>query len=113
MTTLPNTIFVGLVGKSSGHKYLTTLCSLFEKPSLVVSAEMCRQLGELKLKDGGDACVHIDKIIVLREDLSSIGWAVSDKDLFNIIYALLPRLYNPSCSSLFHDVSTEQNYHVR
>ena len=34
---------------------------------------MRRQLGELKLKEGGDTCVHIDKIVGLHEDLASIG----------------------------------------
>jgi len=100
VTTLPNTIFICLVGKSSGHEYLTTLCFLFEKQSLVVSTEMHCQLGELKLKDGGDAHAHIDKIIALCKDLSSIVWAVSDKDLFNIIYVSLPRSYNPSLAAL-------------
>ena len=98
--TLPNTIFVRLVGKSTAHEYYTVLCSLFEKQSLVVGAEMHCQLGELKLKDGGDTCAHIDKIIALREDLSSIGQAVSDEDLFNIVYASLPRSYNPSLAAL-------------
>ena len=57
--TLPNSLFVRLVGKDSAHEYFTTLCNLFEKRSLVVGAEMRRQLGELKLKDGGDARAHM------------------------------------------------------
>ena len=71
--TLPNSLFVHLVNKNSACEYFTTLCSLFEKRSLVVGAEMRRQLGELKLKEGGDTCVHIDKIVGLHEDLASIG----------------------------------------
>ena len=71
--TLPNSLFVCLVNKNSAREYFTTLCGLFEKRSLVVGAEMQCQLGELKLKEGGDACVHIDKIVALCEDLASIG----------------------------------------
>ena len=61
---------------------------------------MCCQLGELKLKDGGDACVHIERIIALHEELASIGQPVSDEDLFNIIYASLPHSYNPGLTAL-------------
>ena len=61
---------------------------------------MCRQLGELKLKDGGDTCVHIEKIIVLHKELASIGQPISDEDLFKIIYVSLPCSYNPSLAAL-------------
>ena len=44
--------------------------------------------------------MHIDKIIVLREELASIGRPVSDNNLFNIVYALLLRSYNPGLASL-------------
>ena len=103
--TLPNSLFVHLVNKDSAHEYYTTLCHLFEKCSPVVGAELCRQLGELKLKEGGDACAHIEKIIALREDLASIGRPVTDEDFFNIVYASLPRSYNPGLavlSSMMH-----------
>lgn len=98
--TLPNSLFVRLVGKDSAHEYFTALRNLFEKRSLVVGAEMRRQLGELKLKDGGDARAHIEKIVTLREELASIGRPVSDEDLFNIVYASLPRSYNPGLAAL-------------
>ena len=63
-------------------------------------AELCRQLGELKLKEGGNACAHIEKIIALREDLASIRHPVTDEDLFNIVYASLPRSYSPGLAAL-------------
>ena len=83
--TLPNSLFIHLVNKDSAHEYYTTLCHLFKKHSLVVGAELRRQLGELKLKEGGDARAHIEKIIALHEDLASIRHPVTDKDLFNIM----------------------------
>ena len=58
--TLPNSLFIHLVNKNSAAKYFTTLSALFEQHSIVVGAEMCCQLGELKLKEGGDACA-VDK----------------------------------------------------
>ena len=36
----------------------------------------------------------------MREELASIGRPVSDDDLFNIVYASLPRSYNPGLASL-------------
>ena len=84
----------------SAHEYYMTFCHLFEKCSLVVGAELRCQLGELKLKEGGDACAHIEKIIALREDLASIGCPVTDENLFNIVYASLPRSYNPGLAVL-------------
>lgn len=80
--TLPNTLFIRLVGKDSAHGYFSTLQGLFEKRSLVV---------------GG---AHIDRIIALREELASIGRPVLDDDLFNIVYASLPRSYNPGLAAL-------------
>ena len=100
VNTLPNSLFVRLVDKDSVHKYFTTLHNLFEKRSLVVGAEMHRQLGELKLKDGRDAHAHIERIIALHEELASIGQSVLDEDLFNIIYASLLHSYNPSPAAL-------------
>jgi len=99
-TTLLNSLFIRLVNKKSAFEYFMMLSTLFEQCSIVVGAEMCRQLGELKLKEGGDARAHIDKIIASREELASIGRPVSNDDLFNIIYASLPHSYNPGLASL-------------
>ena len=98
--TLPNSLFIRIANKKSTHEYFNTLSTLFEQRSVMVGAELQWQLGKLKLKEGGDARAHIDKIIILREELASIGRPVSDDDLFNIIYASLPCSYNPRLASL-------------
>ncbi|KIJ19308.1 hypothetical protein PAXINDRAFT_69271, partial [Paxillus involutus ATCC 200175] len=54
----------------------------------------------MKLKDGGDARAHIEKMLSIREDLSSMGRFVSDEDLFNILFTSLPRSYNTILSSV-------------
>ena len=71
--TLPNSLFICITNKKSAHEYFDTLSTLFKQRSVVVGAELQWQLGELKLKEGGDTCAHIDKIIVLCEELASIG----------------------------------------
>ena len=71
--TLPNSLFICITNKKSAHENFDTLSTLFEQRSVMVGAELRQQLGELKLKEGGDARTHIDKIIILREELASIG----------------------------------------
>jgi hypothetical protein len=51
-------------------------------------------LGEIKLKDGGDARAHIDKILSLHEELTCMGEAVSNKEYFNMVFMSLPNSYN-------------------
>jgi hypothetical protein len=91
---IPNNLFAKLLSKSTAKEYYDTLKGLFEQRSLAVAVELRRKLGELKLKDGGDAREHIDKIVMLREELASAGKPISDEDLFNITFASLPRSYN-------------------
>ena len=98
--TLSNTLFICIANKKSTHEYLDTLSTLFEQCSVMVGTELQQQLGKLKLKEGGDTCAHIDKIIVLHKELALIGQPVSDDNLFNIIYASLPHSYNPGLASL-------------
>ena len=71
--TLPNTLFIHITNKKSAHEYFNMLSTLFEQRSVMAGAELRQQLGKLKLKEGGDACAHIDKIIVLHEELALIG----------------------------------------
>ena len=75
----------------------------------MVGAEIRCQLGELKLKDGRDAHAHIEKIIMLHEDLASVGQPVSDTDLFNIIYVSLPHSYNPGLAALSSTIHLQGN----
>ncbi|KAL4073042.1 hypothetical protein V8B97DRAFT_2023314 [Scleroderma yunnanense] len=53
--TISNSLFVQLVSKSTAKEYFKMLKSKFEGCSLVVSIELRCQLGEMKLKEGGDA----------------------------------------------------------
>ena len=93
--TLPDSLFIDIMSKDTSYECFEVLQNKFENRSFVVAVEKRRQLGELKLKDGGDARAHFDKIKVFREELASLGQRVSDTDLFNIIFMSLPRSYNP------------------
>src|SRR6267154_1641685 len=105
---IPNTLFVKLLSKSTAKEYYDTLKAQFEQRSLVVSIELRHQLGELKLKNGGDARTHIEKMMMIREELASMGKPVSDEDLFNMIFASLPRSYNTILSTVASSIKLLQ-----
>ena len=44
--------------------------------------------------------MHIDKLIVLHEELVSVGCPVADEDMFSFVYASLPQTYNPGLASI-------------
>ena len=70
-SSIPNSLYIHLNSKSTGAEYFAALCELFEDQSVAVSIEKRRQLSKLKLKDGGDARAHIDKMMTLCEELAA------------------------------------------
>ncbi|KIK35579.1 hypothetical protein CY34DRAFT_95855 [Suillus luteus UH-Slu-Lm8-n1] len=52
---VPDTLFIQLLSLSSMKDFFDTLKNQFENRSLAVTVELRRQLGELKLKEGGNA----------------------------------------------------------
>ncbi|KAG2739681.1 hypothetical protein P692DRAFT_20697094, partial [Suillus brevipes Sb2] len=52
---VPDTLFIQLLSLSSAKDFFDTLKNQFENRSLAVTVELRCQLGELKLKEGGDA----------------------------------------------------------
>lgn len=76
--TIPNSLFLQIKSKPTAHKYYEALKTHFEDRLLVISVELRCQLGEMKLKEGGDARAHLEKMASIREDLASMGKPVSD-----------------------------------
>jgi len=70
--TIPNSLFIHLISKSTAKEYYDVLKGQFEQRSLVVSVEL-------------------EKMISIREDLASMGRPVTDEDMFNMIFVSLPR----------------------
>ncbi|KAF8833319.1 hypothetical protein BDN67DRAFT_876201, partial [Paxillus ammoniavirescens] len=93
-SSIPDTLFIHLHSKTTGAEYFEALCEQFENRSIAISIKKQCQLGELKLKDGGDARAHIDKITALREELACMGEPVPNKDYFNMVFMSLPSSYN-------------------
>lgn len=100
LNTLPNTLCMHLMQKKTTQEFYETLKAMFESRLLVVGTELRWQLNKVKLKEGGDAHVHINKVLALHEELTIIGNPISEQDLFSIICAFLPHLYNPILSSI-------------
>jgi hypothetical protein len=85
----------------------------FEHSSLVVGVELRRQLGEMKLKESGDARVHIEMMMRIREELASMGKPVADEDLFNMIFASLPRSDNGILTTVTTSIKLHQKITYR
>jgi len=106
---IPDSLFIQLLSLPTAKEFFDVLNGQFGTRSLAVTVELRRQLGELRLKEGGDARAHIDALRKLREELASAGDPVSDKDFFNITFASLPRSYNNILSA----VSTSMQLHQK
>ena len=76
------------------------LRELFEDRSVAISVKKRQQLGKVKLRDGGDARAHINKMLTFREELACMGKPVSDEDYFNMVFMSLPSSYNPILTSM-------------
>ncbi|KAG1749324.1 hypothetical protein EDB19DRAFT_1629938, partial [Suillus lakei] len=59
---VPDTLFIQLLSLTSTKDFFDMLKNQFENQSLAVTMELCCQLGELKLKEGGDAQAHVDTL---------------------------------------------------
>jgi hypothetical protein len=55
---IPDSLFIQLLSLTTAKEYFDVLKGQFGTRSLAVTVELCRQLGELKLKEGGDARCH-------------------------------------------------------
>ena len=91
---IPDSLFIQLLSLTMAREYFDVLKGQFGTRSLAVTVELRRQLGELKLKEGGDARAHIDTLRKLQEELASAGDPISDKDFFNITFTSLSYSYN-------------------
>ncbi|KIK18400.1 hypothetical protein PISMIDRAFT_33339, partial [Pisolithus microcarpus 441] len=72
---IPDSLFIKLLNKSSAMEYYDALKAQFEQCSLIVGVELRQQLGELKLKEGGDAHTHIEKIMETTIPTSTFDYA--------------------------------------
>ena len=86
---IPDSLFIQLLSLHTAKEFFNVLNGQFGTRSLAVTVELRHQLGELKLKEGGDAHAHIDALRKLREELASTGDPISDKDFFNITFMLM------------------------
>ncbi|KAF8547405.1 hypothetical protein OG21DRAFT_1380787, partial [Imleria badia] len=89
-SSVPNSVYISLMSKTTSHEYYEALQECFKDRSLVVSVERRCQLGEMKLKENGDARAHLDKMSLLREELTAMNNPVTDNDFFNMATSTLP-----------------------
>jgi hypothetical protein len=103
-----DSLFIQLLSLMTAKEYFNVLKGQFGTRSLAVTVELHHQLGELKLKEGGEARAHIDTLRKLQEELASAGDPILDKDFFNIIFTSLPRSYNNILSAVLTSMQIHQ-----
>ena len=99
-----NMLFMKVMRKTTAKEYYDILKVEFEGRLLVISVEQRRKLGEMKLKENGDARNHIEKMLYMCEELATMGNPISDQDLFNIMFSSLPRSYNTILSAVSSNI---------
>ncbi|KAG2063599.1 hypothetical protein BDR04DRAFT_1163522 [Suillus decipiens] len=73
---------------------------MFQKHSRIISVELLHKLQDLKCQEKGNVHDHFDKMLAIREQLSSMGQDPSDDSFVAIILGSLPTSYNPHLSAL-------------
>lgn len=54
----------------------------------------------MKLKEGGNACTHLNKMCLIHEELATMGNPVTDTNFFNMVFTSLPCSYNSILTSV-------------
>lgn len=93
-------LFMHVRHTSTAEEYFDILKGMFETCSPAIGVELRCQLNELKLKDNGDACAHINKAIALCEELALLRSPILEQELFNTFLTSLPQVYNNVVSSI-------------
>ncbi|KAF9226589.1 hypothetical protein BS17DRAFT_764812 [Gyrodon lividus] len=95
------------MAKTTAIEYYETLKEMFKGCSFIICLERRWPLSEMKLKEGRDAHAHLDKMMVMKEELALMDKPISDKDFFNMVYVSLPKSYN----SVLYSISISMSLH--
>jgi transposase InsO family protein len=78
------------------------LCSLFEKQSIIVQADILAQLFEVRCGEGEDPLKTLDKIVQLSNEYAAAGGKLKDAETAAILIKAIPKDYH----SVIHSVMT-------
>jgi len=99
-TTIPDSLFMKIRGKTTALEIWNTLKKEFQNKSKMVSVDLRRRLQQERCADKGDVRSHFAKLRTMREDLASMGSPPGEDEFYAIILGSLPSSYDPYISAL-------------
>ena len=99
-SALPETLFIKIRNETSAYAIWKALTNEFENCSWVVAIEMRCKLQEQRCTKKEDVCAHFDKMITLREELTSLSHSVSSDDFCAMLLSSVPMSYESTISAM-------------
>ena len=104
-STIPDSLYLKIKGKLTVKEAWDALKADFEKWSRMITIELCRRLHEIRCAETGNICTHFDNIQTMREELASLGTALSEPDFSAVILGSLPKSYDQFISAVIATAS--------
>src|SRR5271156_3501968 len=89
-SVIPDSLFIEVRRKETALAMWNAVRDQREKKSRMVTVDMRRKLQSEKCNKHGDVRAHLIKLQTMREDLASMGGAISDEDFTSIILGSIP-----------------------
>ena len=99
-SSIPDSLFMKVRAKGTAYEIWSELGKHFEKRSRMVSIDLRRRLQELRCAEKGNIVEHFATLRTMREDLASMGEALTENDFYAIIMGSLPSSFDPYISAL-------------
>jgi transposase InsO family protein len=99
-STIPDTLYLRIKGKVTVKDAWDTLTKEFETRSRMFTIDLRRRLQDERCDDQGDVRVHFETMRTLREDLASLGEAITDNDFATMLLGSLPKGYDTYLSAI-------------
>ena len=92
--TIPDSLYLKIKGKPTVKEAWDTLKADFERRSHIITIELRKWLQDTCCVENGNIRTHFDTIRTMREELASLGTALSEQDFSAIILGSLPKSYD-------------------
>jgi gag-polypeptide of LTR copia-type len=99
-STIPDTLYLRIKGKVTVKDAWDALTKEFETRSHMFTIDLCRRLQDERLDNQGNVHAHFETMRTLREDLASLGKAITDNDFATMLLGSLPKGYDTYLSAI-------------
>ena len=99
-STIPDSLYLKIKGKLTVKEAWDALKADFEKRSRMITIELRKRLHEIRCAETGNIRTHFDNIRTMREELASLGTALSEPDFSAVILGSLPKSYDQFISAV-------------